>query len=86
MKSKEKVNLYVIPDDCMSIEGIRPATKEELEKEYLKIKSGDDSKILYVILYHKVKSFTISESEEIRLATRSEIKRAYRSIGNEHRR
>jgi len=80
MRSKKDPRLQVIPDNSWTIESIRDATKEEIEKEYQKIKDGQDSKKFYIILPNKIKSFTISDSDQIRLATRSEIKRAYDNI------
>ena len=50
MRSKKDPRLQVIPDNSWTIESIRDATKEEIEKEYQKIKDGQDSKKFYIIL------------------------------------
>lgn len=77
IKKPESVKLYVIPEDSMTLEAIRWATKEEILATYNGIKDGDKNKHLYVIIKYGP---TICDSGQIRLASVTEIKKVVKAF------
>lgn len=77
IKKPEPVRLYIIPEDSMTLEAIRRATKEEIWATYNSIKEGNGNNSLYVIIKP---GMTISDSEQIRFASRAEIKEVVRTF------